>query len=146
MKNGTTTRRGLEALMGSGKRLVLRELATGESLTIPELVLRTGLSRNAVTHVLEQLELAGVVVRRKHGGRVVSESAPEWADLVVGLVSLDNTTVEVHPVPGRPLSDAELALYAEHLAGLPRVMISEEYPEDEMSTPMASLIIGDPVD
>ena len=41
--------------------------------------------------------------------------------MIAGLVSLDNTTVEVHPVPGRPLDDDELELYARHLAELPRV-------------------------
>ncbi|MGO9960783.1 MAG: winged helix-turn-helix domain-containing protein [Solirubrobacteraceae bacterium] len=146
MTEGTTTRRGLEALTGAGKRLVLHELAGGEPLTVAELVSRTGLSRNAVTHVLEQLEQAGVAIRRKQAGRVVTESAPERAELIASLVSLDSTIVEVHPVPGRLLDDGELDLYARQLAGLPRVMITEDYPEDELSTPLSALVIGDPVD
>lgn len=141
-----TTRRGLEALTGTGKRLVLHELAAGEPLTISDLAARTGLSRNAVSHVIAQLEHAGLAVRRKQAGRVVTEPAPEWADLVAGLVALDTTTVEVHPVPGRPLDDDELDLYARHLAGMPRVTIAEDYPEDELTTPFSSLVIGDPVD
>lgn len=146
MAEGTTTRRGLEALLGNGKRLVLRELARGVSLTVPELVSRTGLSRNAVTHVVDQLGHAGLAVRRKHAGRVVIEATPEWSDLVTGLVALDNTISEVHPVPGHPLDDDELDTYAGHLAALPRVVITEDCPEDELTVPLAALVVGDPVD
>jgi DNA-binding transcriptional ArsR family regulator len=141
-----TTRRGLEALTGAGKRLVLHELARGEPLTVSDLVSRTGLSRNAVTHVVTQLERAGVAIRRKQAGRVVTESAPKSVDLIAGLVSLDNTTVDVHPVPGRPLDDEELDLYAQYLLRLPRVTVTDDYPEDQLSTPRSSLVIGDPVD
>lgn len=146
MVEGTTTRRGLEALMGNGKRLVLRELARGVPLTVPDLVSRTDLSRNAVMHVLEQLELAGLAVRRKQAGRIVIESTPEWADLIAGLVALDNTTAEIHPVPGRPLDDDELDKYARHLAAMPRVAVTQGYPEDELTVPLSALVVGDPVD
>ncbi len=140
--------RGLAALVGSeGKRQVLLELARdGKGLTVRELVERTGLQRNTVRHSLHQLSDAHLVTSRRDRGRLTAAPVPERAALLADLAKLDEATTEAHPVPGRMLTAAELESYAKHLDTLPRVVIDEDFGEDELTAPLSSLIIGDPVD
>ena len=49
-------------------------------------------------------------------------------------------------MPGRLLTAAELDRYERHLDVLPRVVIDEDFSEDELTVPLFPLVIGDPVD
>jgi DNA-binding transcriptional ArsR family regulator len=140
--------RGLAALVGSeGKRQVLLELSRGSGgLTVRELVERTGLQRNTVRHSLHQLSEAHLVTSRRDQGRLIAAPAPERVALLADLATLDDTSTTVQPVPGRMLSVAELDSYEKHLDALPRVVIDEDFSEDELTVPLSSLFIGDPVD
>lgn len=139
--------RGLAALVGSeGKRQVLLELSrNGEGMTVRELVERTGLQRNTVRHSLGQLSEAQLVRSRRERGRLIASPAPERAGLLADLAALDETSAQVHPAPGRTLSDAEMDRYAEELSARPCVYIDEDLGEDELTVPLSALIVGDPV-
>jgi DNA-binding GntR family transcriptional regulator len=117
-----------------------------QGLTMRELVERTGLQRNTVRHSLQQLSEACLVTSRLDRGRLISEPAPERAALLADLVKLDETTLDVHPVPGRLLTAQELSSYEQHLDRLPGVAIDEDFDEDELTVPLSLLFIGDPVD
>jgi DNA-binding transcriptional ArsR family regulator len=140
--------RGLAALVGSeGKRQVLTELSrSGEALTMSELVQRTGLQRTTVRHSLQQLVEAQLVTSREERGRLVIAPVAERAGLLADLVQLDETASDVHPVPGRSLTAEELSHYERHFATLPSVHVAGEYAEEELSTPLSAIAIGDAVD
>lgn len=138
---------GLAALLGSeGKRRLILELARGKALSLPELVERTGLKRNTVSHSLRQLSEARLVVSRRERGRVVAESAPEHSALMADLARLDESPDDVWPVPGRALTKDELDRFERHLDSLPCVVVADDFAGDELTTPLSMLVIGDPVD
>jgi DNA-binding transcriptional ArsR family regulator len=142
--------RGLAALVGSeGKRQVLLELSHGNGgLTIRELVERTGLQRNTVRHSLRQLSEAHLVTSRRDRGRLIAEPAPERAGLLAELATLDETedAADLYPVPGQAPTREELEKYGRYLEKRRGVPANFEYSEEELSTPMSLLVMGDPVD
>lgn len=139
--------RRLAALLGSeGKRRLILELARGRALTLPELVERTGLKRNTVSHSLRQLTEARLVVSKRERGRVVAAPVPEHSALIADLAKLDEGSCDVWPVPGRALTKDELDRYQRHLDSLPCVVVGDDFAEDELTTPSSSLVIGGPVD
>jgi DNA-binding transcriptional ArsR family regulator len=142
--------RGLAALVGSeGKRQVLVELAHGNGgLTVRELVERTGLQRNTVRHSLRQLSEAHLVRSRHERGRLIAEPEPERVGLLAELATLDKTedAADFYPVPGQVPTRDQLEKYRRYLEKRPVVHANFEYSEEELSTPMSMLVMGDPVD